>query len=78
MNQLYHPERTADFFKMLAQNPHIKVFTVTNNVVHDLTTYGDADKEIKTLEGVMKFLRGNGYVAWVSCTIRSYCFAKLI
>ena len=59
MNQLYHPERTAAFFTMLAQNRDIPVFTVTNNVVHDLTTFADAEKKQKTLDGVLKFLSAN-------------------
>ena len=63
MNQLYHPERTSAFFTMLAQKRDIQVpvFAVTNNVVHDLTTFADAEKKHKTLDGVMKFLESNGY-----------------
>jgi hypothetical protein len=59
MNQLYHPERSAEFFTMLAQNSHIQVFTVTNNVVHDLATEDDNKK--KTLDGVWKFLAQNWF-----------------
>ena len=60
MNQLYHPARTAAFFNMLAKSSNIPVFTVTNNVVHDLTTYADEERKTKTLEGVTKFLASNG------------------
>ena len=61
MNQLYHPEHTAEFFTMLAQNTNIKVYTVTNNVVHDLATFSDAEKKNKTLDGVAKFLAANRF-----------------
>ena len=60
MNQLYHPANCAAFFTMLAQYRDIPVFTVTNNVVHDLSTFADAEKKQKTLEGVMQFLESNG------------------
>ena len=60
MNQLYHPAHTAAFFTMLSQNSDIPVFTVTNNVVHDLTTFSDAEKKHKTLDGVTRFLASNG------------------
>ena len=60
MNQLYHPVRTSAFFNMLAQNRDIPVFAVTNNVVDDLTTFADAEKKRKTLDGVLKFLASNG------------------
>ncbi len=59
MNQLYHPSHTAAFFAMLAQNNSIPVFTITNNVVDDLTTFSDAEKKIKTMDGVTKFLDSN-------------------
>ena len=59
MNQLYHPPRTAAFFTMLAQNRDIPVFTITNNVVDDLTTFSDAEKKVKTMDGVTKFLASN-------------------
>ena len=62
MNQLYHPAHTAAFFTMLAQNSDIPVFTVTNNVVHDLTTFSDAEKKHKTLDGVTKFLINNRFL----------------
>ena len=61
MNQLYHPAHTAEFFTMLAQNTNIKVYTITNNVVHDLTTFSDAEKKNKTLDGVAKFLAANRF-----------------
>ncbi len=61
MNQLYHPRRTASFFALLAQNSHIPVFTITNNVVHDLATFADPEKKQKTLDGVLNFLQSNGY-----------------
>ena len=60
MNQLYHPANSGAFFTMLAQYRDIPVFTVTNNVVHDLSTFADAEKKQKTLEGVMQFLESNG------------------
>ncbi len=60
MNQFYHPARAAAFFQMLAERRDIPVFTVTNTAVHDLTTYDDADKKVKTLDGVRKFLESNG------------------
>jgi hypothetical protein len=61
MNQLYHPSYTAAFFTMLAQNRDIPVFTITNNVVDDLTTIADAEKKVKTMEGVEKFLASNRF-----------------
>jgi hypothetical protein len=61
MNQLYHPSNTATFFTMLAQNRDIPVFTITNNVVDDLTTFADAEKKVKTMEGVTKFLVSNRF-----------------
>ncbi len=60
MNQLYHPRRTASFFAFLAQYSTIPVFTITNNVVHDLTTFADPEKKQKTLDGVQNFLKSNG------------------
>ena len=62
MNQFYHPKRSAAFFSMLAEKIDIPVFTVTNNVVQDLTTYADDEKKVRTLEGVTKFLESNGCV----------------
>ena len=59
MNQLNYPARTADFFTMLAQNPDIKAFAVTNNMVHDLATYTDLCKTKKSMDGIMKFLDSN-------------------
>ena len=59
MNQLYHPARTAEFFTMLKEHKDIPVFAVTNNVVHDLTTFSDAEKKQKSLDGVTNFLRAN-------------------
>ena len=59
MNQLYHPAHTAAFFDMLAGNSSIPVFVITNNAVHDLTTYADDEKKQKTLEGVTQFLEAN-------------------
>jgi len=53
---------------MLATNSSIPVFVVTNNVVHDLSTFADAEKKQKTLDGVMKFLKSNG------CCSSTYCF----
>jgi hypothetical protein len=60
MNQLYHPARTADFLNMLKDHKDIPVFTVTNNAVHDLMTFSDAENKHKTLDGVTNFLRANG------------------
>ena len=81
MNQLYHPARTASFFNMLAQNRDIPVFTITNNVVEDLTSFADAEKKQKTLEGVMKFLASNRwilfcciYLLWLSDVLSRACF----
>ena len=61
MNQLYHPRRTASFFAVMAQQSRIPVFTITNNVVHDLATFADQEKKQKTLKGVEDFLKSNGY-----------------
>ena len=61
MNQPYHPPHTAAFFTVLAQNHDIPVFTITNNVVEDLTTFSDAEKKVKTMDGVMKFLASNRF-----------------
>jgi hypothetical protein len=60
MNQLYHPLRTANFFNMLKRQKDVPVFCVTNNVVHDLATFSDEQKKLKTLEGVTNFLVANG------------------
>ena len=68
MNQLYHPRHTGEFFTMLAQNPAIPVFTVTNNVVGDLATFADAEKKQKTLVGVEQFLEANRF-----CKVDTLC-----
>lgn len=61
MNQLYHPQNTGEFFKLFAENPSVPVFTVTNNVVEDLATFGlHADgSKYKTREGIDLFLKNN-------------------
>jgi hypothetical protein len=62
MNQLYHPHNTGELFKLFAENPSVPVFTITNNVVEDLVTYGpsrpDGSKD-KTMEGINLFLESN-------------------
>jgi hypothetical protein len=62
MNQLYHPAHTADFFTMLKNHKDVPVFSVTNNVVHDLMTFSDPEKKQKTLDGVTNFLASNRLV----------------
>jgi hypothetical protein len=59
MNQLYHPQRTADFFAFLAQH-HVPTYTVTNNAVGDLSTFSDPDKKIRSFTGIVSFLSSNG------------------
>jgi len=56
MNQLYHPERAAQFFEFL-NDLRIPTFVVTKNVVKDLTTFDDSRQE--TLDGVTEFLSAN-------------------
>jgi len=58
MNQLYHPSRTADFFKFVAVH-NIPTFVITNNQVSDLATFSDAEKKVKTYDGINKFLTAN-------------------
>jgi NAD-dependent SIR2 family protein deacetylase len=60
INQLYHPQRSAAVFQMLAEKEKL-VFTVTNNAVHDFETYADSEQKVKTMDGVTKFLESNGY-----------------
>ena len=61
MNQLYHPENTARFFRLVGgAADNARVFTVTNNVVADLTTWADEGHKTKTYEGVHRFLVGHG------------------
>jgi hypothetical protein len=57
MNQLYHPQNAADFFAFLAQHK-IPTWTVSNNVVEDLTTRDDRGG--KSFVGVDQFLAANG------------------
>jgi hypothetical protein len=57
MNQLYHPQRTQQFFDFLDQNM-IKTFVVSNNAVHDLAVKGADGKALDT--GWMLFLKSNG------------------
>jgi hypothetical protein len=53
MNQLYHPQGSAQFFAFLDQHKHkIPIFVITNNVVKDMD-------ESKTYEGVNKFMTAN-------------------
>ena len=59
MNQLYHPKNTAAFFTLLSQYQEIPVFTITNNAMDDLATFADAEKKVKTYDGVEKFLESN-------------------
>jgi hypothetical protein len=59
MNQLYHPENTARFFSFLHQH-EIPAFTVTNNAVHDLSTFAagrGAAPGPKTYDGVQMYLK---------------------
>ena len=60
MNQLYHPQNAADFFAFLAQF-NIPTWTVSNNIVADLTTWKslENDQNEKTFEGVDQFLSAN-------------------
>jgi hypothetical protein len=58
MNQLYHPQKAADFFSFLDQFK-IPCFIVTNNVIGDLSTFADAEKKQKTNEGIESFLASN-------------------
>ncbi len=58
MNQLYHPQHTADFFAFLAQH-RIPAYTVTNNAVGDLTTYSDSERKVRSLVGIESFLSAN-------------------
>jgi hypothetical protein len=57
MNQLYHPQRTQQFFDFLDQNM-IKTFVVSNNAVHDLAVKGADGKASDN--GWMSFLKSNG------------------
>ena len=59
MNQLYHPENTARFFE-LVHRTGAQIFTVSNNVVADLTSWGDEEHKIKTYDGVERFMRRHG------------------
>jgi hypothetical protein len=58
---------------MLAVNRGIPVFTVTNNVVHDLVTFADTEKKQKTLDGVTQFLVSN---RWIVCVCSSSTFLR--
>ena len=57
MNQLYHPQNTAEFFAFLAQFK-INAWTITNNVVQSLDSL-DPVTGAKTLQGVEAFLTSN-------------------
>ncbi len=66
MNQLYHPQKTGVLFKLLSEYQSIPVFTITNNVIDDLTTFGppnpDGTKK-KTMEGIERFMDSNRSLA---------------
>jgi hypothetical protein len=57
MNQLYHPQRTADFFSFL-QTYKIPAFVVANNRVMDFVTCDEGTKRMNT-RGVEGFLVSN-------------------
>ena len=62
MNQLYHPQNTGTLFKLLAEYPSIPVFTITNNVIDDLTTFlppSPSGIKKKTMEGIDQFMTPN-------------------
>ena len=60
MNQLYHPQNTGEFFKLLSEYSSIPVFTITNNVIDDLTTYDSSDgTKKKTMVGIELFMKSN-------------------
>ena len=72
MNQLYHPENSGRFFSFMAERS-IPVFTVTNNVVDDLTTWADEEHTLKTYDGVQHFMTANGLKgAFLSKIARAY------
>ena len=58
MNQLYHPQRTAEFLAFAGQRG-VPVFVVTNNAVGDLATFADPERKVRTYDGVDAFLRAN-------------------
>jgi hypothetical protein len=58
MNQLYHPERTGNFFIMLNRY-NVLTIAVANNDVGDLATFTDAQKQKKTDSGWKAFLLNN-------------------
>ncbi len=58
MNQLYHPANSARFFAFLERHG-VPAFTITNNAVHDLSTFASGPVGApgpKTFEGVQKYL----------------------
>jgi ankyrin repeat protein len=57
MNQLYHPQRTADFFAFL-QTYKIPAFVVANNRVKSFATFDEGTKSMNT-RGVEDFLVSN-------------------
>ena len=59
MNQLYHPQRAAEFLS-LAGRLCAPLLVVTNNAVGDLATFADAERRTRTYDGVAAFLRSNG------------------
>jgi hypothetical protein len=61
MNQLYHPQNTGVLFKLLAEHPSIPVFTISNNVIDDLTTFLPGTKK-KTMEGIKLFMDSNRWL----------------
>lgn len=60
MNQLYSPEKTKLFLnEIYAHHTDIPIFVVTNNVVHDLNTFSDPEKKVKTDDGWKNFMKSN-------------------
>jgi hypothetical protein len=57
MNQLYHPQKAADFFAFLDLYK-IPSYIVTNNQVGDITTF-EADGKTKTFDGIQQFMASN-------------------
>ena len=58
MNQLYHPQRAADFFSFLGQY-RVETYFVTNNAVEDISTFSVSQPKARTDEGLKLFLAAN-------------------
>ncbi len=58
MNQLYHPQRSADFFAFL-NSFNVPAFVIANNVVSDLRTYDDETETVANTRGIEEFLVSN-------------------